>query len=218
MLPCGKSLSALIRFRNHPLKFGILLALAAWLMQLSVFLTPILAKQIGVGFGVCEELAVFSQFKTPSSHSSARHALPKTTPHADDMSGMPMAAMPHMMDMKNPHSAHSSSHTPKHSLQHVFQETNIPSSVLASKVTESKASTASLLQPQVEPNHQNHPQCSFCLLLGHSVLPPLHVVIAVLLTVAISTLTVKAKAVDAAFLNQNKNLRPQGRAPPLFIS
>lgn len=218
MLPYGKSLSALIRFRNSPLKWGILLALVAWLMQLSVFLTPIFAKQIGVGFGVCEELAVFSQFKTPTSHASASHALPKVTHHADDMSGMSMAAMPHMMDMQNPHSAHSSSHTSNHSLQNVSQETTKPSSVLASKVTESKVATPSLLQPQVKPNHQNHPQCSFCLLLGHSVLPPLHVVIAVLLPVVISKITVKANVADAVFLKQNKNLRPQGRAPPSFIS
>lgn len=182
-------------------------------MQLSVFLTPIFAKQIGVGFGVCEELAVFSQFKTTSSHSPASHALPKVTPHADEMSGMSMAAMPHMMDMQNPHSAHSASHTPNHSLHHVSHETTKPSTVLASKV-----STPTLLQPQAEPNHQNHPQCSFCLLLGHSVLPPLHAVIAILLPVVISKIAVQVHATDAVFLNQNKNLRPQGRAPPLFIS
>ena len=124
-----------------------------------------------------------------------------------------MAEMSHMIDMQNPHSAHSSSLISNHSKHHLSPEITTSSSVSTSKVV-----NPSLLQTQAEPHHQNHAKCEFCLLLGHSVLPPLHVVIAVLLTVVISTMTVKAKAVDAAFLNQNKNLRPQGRAPPLFIS
>ena len=186
-------------------------------MQLSVFLTPIFAKQIGVGFGVCEELAVFSQFSATSTYSSVSHALPshtssKVAPHDDEMAGMSMADMPDM-EMQNSHSVHSASHTPNHTLHHVSHETTKSSSVLVSKV-----SSPNLLQPQVVPHHQNHAKCEFCLLLGHSVLPPLHVVIAVLLTVVISKITVKANIADAVFLNQNKNLRPQGRAPPLFIS
>ncbi len=212
MLPCGKSLSALIRFKHSPLKFGIILALAAWLMQLSVFLTPIFAKQISVGFGVCEELAVFSQFSATSNHSLSSHSSSKLVSKDDDMSGMSMAEMPDM-EMPNSHSAHSTSHTSNLSPQHTSPETTKASSVLASKV-----STPTLLQPHVEPHHQNHAKCEFCLLLGHSVLPPLHVVIAVLLTVVISKITVKANVADAVFRDQNKNLRPQGRAPPLFIS
>ena len=215
MLPCGKSLSALIRFKRSPLKLGIILALAAWLMQLSVFLTPIFAKQISVGFGVCEELAVFSQFNPTSnqalsSHPLSNHSSSKVFAH-DEMSCMSMAEIPDM-EMQRSHSAHLSSHTSNHSLQHQSSETIKPT-VLASKV-----SSPSLRQPHAEPEHQHHAKCEFCLLLGHSVLPPLHVVIAVLLTMLILKITAKAKAVDAVFLNQNKNLRPQGRAPPLFIS
>ncbi|GAC1607586.1 MAG: hypothetical protein NVS3B3_10670 [Aquirhabdus sp.] len=176
-----------------------------------MFLTPIFAKQIGVGFGVCEELAVFSQFKPSVTHPSSRHASTPIASH-EDMSGMSMAEMPHMMGMQSSHSGHSSSHTSNHSLHHI-SAANQTSTVSASKVI-----TPNLLQPQAEPHHQNHAKCEFCLLLGHSVLPPMHVVIAVLLTVLIAKITVKAKAVDAAFLNQNKNLRPQGRAPPVFIS
>ncbi len=216
MLPCGKSLSALIRFKNpssqSPLTFGVVLALAAWLMQLSVFLTPIFAKQISVGFGVCEELAVFSQFSATSSQSLPRHTSSKVDSHEDEMAGMSMADMPDM-EMQNPHPAHSASHAAKKSLQHAPLETTKTSPVLASKVA-----TPTLLQPHVVPNHQNHAKCEFCLLLGHTVLPPLHVVITVLLTVLISKITAKAKVADVLFLNQNKNLRPQGRAPPQFIS
>ena len=176
MLPCGKSLSTLIQFKNTPLKFGILLALAAWLMQLSVFLTPIFAKQISLGFGVCEELAVFSQFTVTSTASS-------------------------------------SSHGSTHSQHQLFSETTASSTIAASKVD-----TPNLPQHQVEPHHQNHAKCEFCLLLGHSVLPPLYVVLAVLLPIAISKITVQAKVADVVFLKQNKNLRPQGRAPPQFTA
>lgn len=181
-------------------------------MQLSVFLTPIFAKQIGVGFGVCEELAVFSPFKPTVTTSLSSHSSSHVVPHDDAMSGMSMADKPHMMKRQNPHSAHSSSHQVNSSLQHHSHEATTPT------ISASKVVTQSLLQSQAEPHHQNHPQCSFCLLLGHSVLPPLHVAIAVLLPVVISKITVQAKVADAAFLKQNKNLRPQGRAPPLFIS
>lgn len=203
LLPCGKSLSPLIRYRNNPSKspltFGVILALAAWLMQLSVFLTPIFAKQLRVGFGVCEELAVFSQFKTPAPHPFLSH----TSVH-DDMSSMSMANMPHMM-MPNPDSAPSNYSQHHHSLE-------------STTATASKVVTSSLLKPHVDPLHQHHAKCEFCLLLGHSVLPPLFVVMPVLLTIVIAKIIAKAKATDALFLNQNKNLRPQGRAPPLFIS
>jgi hypothetical protein len=175
-------------------------------MQLSVFLTPIFAKQIGVGFGVCEELAVFSQFRATSNHSTS-----KVIPKDDAMSGMSMAEMPQMMAMQTPHSAHLSSHPSNHSLQSISAESK------TFTLVSSKDQTASLLQPQVASHHQHHAKCEFCLLLGHSVLPPMHVVISVLLTIFIAEISAKAQAADAIFLNRNKNLRPQVRAPPLFI-
>lgn len=181
-------------------------------MQLSVFLTPIIAKQIDVGFGVCEELAVFSQFKTTPTHSSLRYS--SISPHSalrnHDMSNMSMADMPHMVAMQSVHSKHSSHHESNRELQSMSHTPII--STIASTVS------ANDLKPHAEPSHQHHKQCEFCLLLGHSVLPPLHVVIAVLLTPLIAKMMVKAKTTDALFLNQNKNLRPQGRAPPQFIS
>ena len=185
-------------------------------MQLSVFLTPIFAKQLSVGFGVCEELAVFLQFNTPSNHSLPSHASSSVVSKDDAISGMTMADMSDM-EMQNPHSAHSVSHTSNPSQHHASHETTKLSTLSASSVLASKVSTPTLLQPHVVPNHQNHAKCEFCLLLGHSVLPPLHVVIAVLLTVVIAKITVKANVADAVFRDQNKNLRPQGRAPPQFI-
>lgn len=181
-------------------------------MQLSVFLTPIFAQQISVGFGVCEELAVFSAFKKTSTHSLSSHSSSNAPSRDDDMSGMSMAEMPHLMAMQNPHSAHSTIHVSKLSQQYISHQATT-STVFASKFLK-----PILLQTQVEPQHQHHAKCEFCLLLGHSVLPPLHVVIAVLLTIIITKMMVKAKTADVIFLNQNKNLRPQGRAPPHLIS
>ncbi len=43
-------------FQKTPAFFAIF----AWLMQLSVFLTPILEKNPEIGNGICEEFAVFS--------------------------------------------------------------------------------------------------------------------------------------------------------------
>lgn len=180
-------------------------------MQLSVFLTPIFAKQIGVGFGVCEELAVFSQFSATTTSSSS-HSSVQAASNDDDMSGMSVTDMPQMMKMQSSHSAHSSHHVFSSSQQHISPET------ITTKVSSSKVVNSTLLKPHVEPHHQNHAKCEFCLLLGHSVLPPMHVVIAILLTTVIAKITVKANVADAVFLNQNKNLRPQGRAPPQFIS
>ena len=160
-------------------------------MQLSVFLTPIFVKNISVGFGVCEELAVFSQFKTPVTPLVSSHLSSNRPTQSDDMAGMSMADMSNMMDEHRSHEATSS-------------------------VVQAKSLASNQPQAQVEPHHHKHAQCEFCLLLGHTVLPPLHVVIAVLLTPLIAKMMVKAKATDALFLNQNKNLRPQGRAPPQF--
>ncbi len=169
-------------------------------MQSSVFLTPIFAKQIGVGFGVCEELAVFSPLKATLKPLSSSPVSSSATTHPDHLR-VSMADMPQMNSMQHINAAPLSVAVLNHALPHTSHQV-----------------TPTQLTSQVEPNHQHHAQCEFCLLLGHSVLPPLHVVIAILLTLVIAKMMVKAKTTDALFLNQNKNLRPQGRAPPLFIS
>lgn len=197
MLPCGKSLTALNRFKQSPLKFGVILALAAWLVQLSVFLTPIFAKQIGVGFGVCEELSVFSPVSTTSQPYTVKSSPPSSVHPHDEMAGMSMADMPDMAMQGMPAQAN-------HPHQHVSQTTK-PSSAPTSQ-----------LATHVDSHHQDHAKCSFCLLLGHSVLPPFYAAEPLLLSLAIATFQVAVKAADDAFLKHNKNLRPQGRAPPAF--
>ncbi|ONN51561.1 hypothetical protein AC056_01460 [Acinetobacter genomosp. 33YU] len=48
----------------------IFLAIFAWLMQLSVFITPILVKHPELNFGICEQLASVSVMPSISSHQA----------------------------------------------------------------------------------------------------------------------------------------------------
>ncbi len=90
---------AAVQVSFHKVGFGF--ALCAWLMQLSVFLTPILMKHPEIGFGVCEQLAVLAQVAKPAStaHRATRPAM------RDDMPGMDMSDMQHMPDMAMPSSS-----------------------------------------------------------------------------------------------------------------
>ncbi len=161
---------------------GVTLALAAWLMQLSVFLTPIFSQQIGIGHGICQELAVLAPLSaesaTPARHPP-HHPSAMAGMDAMDMTGMDMHSMAAM-----PAAASTQSPAPQH-----------PSDT-----------------------HQSHALCGFCLLFGHSVLPP------TLLGVALQLSLVLDQAVSVAFayisraIPASKIHHPQGRAPPpLFV-
>lgn len=54
-------------------KAPILLAIFAWLMQLSVFITPILLKHPEVGNGICEQLAVILPSVQPQMKQNMQH-------------------------------------------------------------------------------------------------------------------------------------------------
>lgn len=154
-------------------------------MQLSVFLTPILAHEIGVGYGVCEELAAIS----PASESSS---LTRSTVHHAQMSAMSMADMPDMMDMQPKQPAKSTAVTSQN-----------PTSKTA---------------PAYDSNHDpHHGQCDFCLLFGHSILPPFLTIAPLAAPIAITVSSAKIRALKIFSVVQNKTLRPQGRAPPQFI-
>lgn len=158
--------------RLRVIQLGILLALAAWFMQLSVFLTPILSKEIGVGHGVCVELAAMKQTANTAAVMAEAMSMP-------DM---------HNMSMQHAPINHQTIITPQNSLKE-----NLPTP------------------------HQNHGQCGFCLLFGHSVLPPeILLLLFILLFLAIVPIQQ-----PFSFLSQlkitNKNIRPQGRAPPIFV-
>lgn|GEM_PF-4890364 len=91
---------AAVKVSFHQVGFGF--ALCAWLMQLSVFLTPIFMKHPEIGFGVCEQLAVVAdalQVHTSNTDHGANGA----------MAGMDMSAMPDMPGMAMPS---AQSHTP----------------------------------------------------------------------------------------------------------
>jgi hypothetical protein len=201
----GQSLSTLLRFRQSPLKFGILLALAAWLMQLSVFLTPILSHQLSIGYGVCEELAVFSQSTQPkqlfesrtTTHSTISHA---TMSHAA-MSGMSMAEMSDMSDMD------------------MSYADPVPAQISQHKADSHAPPTHSHSQSSDSTPAQNshHALCHFCTLFGHSVLPPFQAVIPLATLIAMTVSSIQINAFIHFYISQNKTLRPQGRAPPQFI-
>ncbi|OTG60736.1 hypothetical protein B9T29_11300 [Acinetobacter sp. ANC 3903] len=60
--------------RSFTQKATITLTIIAWLMQLSVFITPILQKHPELGFGVCEQLAIFTEPQPHSQHVKLEHA------------------------------------------------------------------------------------------------------------------------------------------------
>ena len=49
-------------------KASIIFAIFAWLMQLSVFITPILQTHPELGSGVCKQLAIFNPPEAHSDH------------------------------------------------------------------------------------------------------------------------------------------------------
>jgi hypothetical protein len=200
----GKSLSVLLRFRQSPLKFGILLAFAAWLMQLSVFLTPILSHQLSIGYGVCEELSVFAQSTQPQQLVGSRTTAHSTISRAA-MShaaiSMPMAEMSGMSDMDMSYADPA------------------PAKILEHKADSQAPPTHSQTQLSDSSPAQNphHALCNFCTLFGHSVLPPFQAVIPLATLIVLTVSSIQISAFIHFFVPQNKTLRPQGRAPPLFI-
>lgn len=72
--------------RSNIQKVPFYLAIFAWLMQLSVFITPILMKNPELGFGVCEELAVVVDHAAMNHQASTHpvdHASHVITSHQD---------------------------------------------------------------------------------------------------------------------------------------
>ncbi len=169
-------MSALHRSRLLSMRSGVFLAFAAWFMQLSVFLTPIFADQISIGYGVCKELAVIST--------------------ADDR--MPQTHQAHGAEMMPPDHSKMDMHS-QHSIN--------PTATTSQDTTSNHTSD----------HRAYHGQCNFCLLFGHSVLPPF---VTVALSLALVTLTVsvvKSQLLKFLLITQNKTLHPQSRAPPAFI-
>lgn len=171
-------------------RMGIWFAFAAWLMQISVFLTPIFSDHVSVGHGVCVELtsvvaaAALAQNDPHASHDHAQHALSllhDTTSHP-----IKLQAYHYNKNNKkqplNPDHLTPPSTAPPSTTSHVMDST----------------------------------QCGFCLLLGHSVLPPIPD--AGLEPIAFFDLAVTALVgVTQHVATSLRGLIPQSRAPPIYV-
>jgi hypothetical protein len=178
---------------------GLLLAVAAWLMQLSVFLTPIFASQISIGYGVCQQLAVIATTTdlTPRQHHAQHVGLPAIS-HITAMSDM------HGMMNMPQHAAQSTAAT--------SQRTSVKNA--STHGTDHDSHHGS---PRDSTHGSSHGQCHFCFLFGHSVSPSIVVIALSLAPVAFTVSALKLKLFETFFIAQNKTLYPQGRAPPSHI-
>ena len=181
---------------------GIWFALAAWLMQISVFLTPIFSDQVSVGHGICVRLADVvaaaalahapHDYSNDQSHGDAEHAMHLL--HAS-------ATRTDLAD--DPHADHSQHNTHEnHQKQLINQDHLTPPSTAPPNATNHHAMDSA--------------QCGFCLLIGHSVLPP--VPDAQLAPIAFFDFfqTNFSNTTDQA-LSSLRGLIPQSRAPPILV-
>ncbi len=162
-------------------RFGLLLL--AWLMQLMVFLTPLLSNDLSPGHGVCIELAAVV----------APPAAPAQTSH-------------------HQHMRSSSVHADQKMLLHQSSDEDDAHHLMTA------AQSSNLTDHASDHSGSAHAQCGFCLLLGHSVLPPL-------LTVTLSDQRfVFVQYRDDVLMDQvmhvfrQRYLKPQSQAPPVFFA
>ena len=80
-----------------------------------------------------------------------------------------------------------------------------------------QSASSNTVSTSVVSHDLHHALCNFCFLFGHSVLPPVHTITFVLVAIIVTVYAVRIDAIQSLFFKYNKNLRPQGRAPPQFI-
>ncbi len=181
----------------------VVLLLLAWVMQLLVFLAPLLPGNIRPGHGVCVELAVFQPH-----HGNSEHLPSNGQVSSSNSLFMPkMASMPAMdkemdrdMEMGQAHSAKpaSSHHAASYAAHHGYGSGQPASHHAPAKVGA-------------------HSECSVCLLLGNSVLPP-DWVIPLLLTVLVLVWFTRSQTPSTRLLQFLRRLLPQCRAPPVVFA
>lgn len=211
---------------------GIWFAFAAWLMQISVFLTPIFADQVSVGHGVCVQLAeVVEQMNHGhvGAHASLEHAqhtrqLLQESIHdsVHDSAAKPVppdaltSAHSGRSDSRRlPDDADPKNQTKTQSKQLITQDhITPPSTAPPSDLTHASTVTGNATHHTAQAI--DTAQCGFCLLIGHSVLPP--VPDAQLQAVAFFDLLTTGflNALDQA-LGSLRGLIPQSRAPPILV-
>lgn len=169
---------------------GIWFAFAAWLMQISVFLTPIFSDHVSVGHGVCVELA----------DVVAAATVAHTDPHASHDHAQHAMSLLH--DISSPDIDSQVQHHSKNNKKQLINQDHL-----------TPPSTA---PPSTTPHIMDSVQCGFCLLLGHSVLPPIPN--AQLEAIAFFDLATTAFVgiTQHAFASL-RGLIPQVRAPPIYF-
>ena len=187
---------------------GIWFALAAWLMQISVFLTPIFSDQISVGHGVCVQLA---DVVAAAALAHAPHDYSNDQSHGDAEHAMHLLHASTQADRADdPHAHHSQHNTHENHQKQLITQDHLtpPSTAPPSTALPSTATT--------DHHAMDTAQCGFCLLIGHSVLPP--VPEAQLAPIAFFDL---AQAVlvgsDLSALTSLRGWLPQSRAPPILV-
>lgn len=172
-------------------------------MQISVFLTPIFSDQISVGHGVCVQLAdvvaaaALAHAPHEQSHGDAEHAMHLL--HASTYAAYTDDSHAH-------HGSHDSHEN--HQKQLITQDHLTPPSTAPPHTADSATTT--------DHHAMDTAQCGFCLLIGHSVLPPIPD--AQLQAIAFFDLltTGFSNALNQA-LGSLRGLIPQSRAPPILV-
>lgn len=190
-------------------------------MQISVFLTPIFSDQVSVGHGVCVQLAdVVEQMN--HGHVGA-HAAHDHTQHTRQLLQESIQESVHDSAAKPvPPDAFTSAHSGLSDTRRLLDSTSPQHQTKKESkqlITQNHITPPSTAPPSANTatHHATDPaQCGFCLLIGHSVLPP--VPDAQLQAVAFFDLA------QASFSNTTNqalsSLRgfiPQSRAPPILV-
>lgn len=180
-------------------RFGLLLL--AWLMQLMVFLTPLFSDDVSPGHGVCIELAAVVEGVAPPAPSM--QSMPPSDHQHLHMHNAAMHAEQKIVLDQSSSQDHS---------QHVMA--HVPSPQLA---THAESHAQDHAQGQgAEHGGSVHAQCGFCLLLGHSVLPPLVKATVSDLRFAFAQYRLHARTDQVLRVFGQRYFKPPSQAPPLF--
>lgn len=180
------------------LRIGFLLGFTAVLLQIAVFLQPLLPKQFQIA-PVCETITR-ALFKPLSNEPTHKHASDVYDPLINQK--VTSDQHPHINDVSDQYQ-HASHH-------HVKDERSAPTHFDSSDPLSHQVSAHS------EHHHDANHQCQYCTVFGNLVLPP-----ELSLAVVIDRIQVRLLAFEKAFKHvyfqlQRLYLLPQGRAPPLF--
>ena len=187
-------------------------------MQISVFLTPIFSDQVSVGHGVCVRLA---DVVAAAALAHAPHDYPNDQSHGDAEHAMHLLhASATRTDLADdPHADHSQHNTHEnHQKQLITQDHLTPPSTAPPNTAPPNTAPPNTTDSTPPPAHHamDTTQCGFCLLIGHSVLPP--VSDAQLASIAFFDL-VQAVLVGSnpSALTSLRGWIPQSRAPPVLV-